>query len=730
MNRKAFFSGILGFLMGSLPLSALTVGVTFGDNAVLQRELPVYVRGTAAPGEKVSVSFGGQSAEGVSDAEGEWLVELSPMAACAEGRELVIQGESETIVSRNVLVGEVWLCSGQSNMHCPVWSNDPGFRHETKEYTGLEAVNESEDSQLRILYIPQVCSNVPTNEAVRDVRWQPASPETVKPFSAVGFFFGRTLRENLGVPVGLIGSYWSGSSSEAFISPAGFNSVPELSGVAEEVNAKVPGTPEWEATKQELVRRLETYKSDLEDAYANRRMLPEYPEIPRLARHFRDHQQPTMKYNAMIWPLRKTAMRGVIWYQGETDLGQGPAYLYRMQALHNGFKDTFGNEALDLYCVQLAPFNYGGGNCYLPLLWEAQERFADWDKPHSGMVVINDVGNLKSIHPNDKLTVGKRLANLALSRDYGMTGLAAEMPRFRSAERSGDSLVVSFANVKSWHTLDGGPVRHFEIAGEDGVDYHPAEAVIDGDKIILRSEAVPEPGAVRYMWEPLAEASLMTEADIPLGCFRSTEHDDWPAFIASRTSGWQLVFEADLKSGAKDGRYPYLVDNSADVGGFSEVMYVVEALANDGGTQYLTVNAPAFTEKASELGVPMNLVMQKEIGQATVITNVLEAKSARPFRAAIEFWNENYTPAKQAPWGNGDSETYDYNDWPAGDGNYGSMQIHNLDEGKTVFAYNNFNVGPNADFGIGPQPGGPNYDWTFTANAANFQRISLKIYVK
>ncbi len=711
--------------------AAVLLGPACTDNAVLQRDMPLPIRGTAEPGETVTVTFAGQQKQAIADADGQWQVVLDPLPASSENRTLTATAPSGQTESHNVLVGEVWLCSGQSNMECPLWGGNPRYRHYTDTETGLDAAQQAADDQLRFVMVPRTCSTVATDELAGRPAWQAATVESVQPFSAVGYFFGRQLREKLQIPIGLIGSYWGGSTIEAFTAPEGFDAVPELKSIAESVNAKLPGHPDWEKARDELTVSYLEYLVSVKKAGIEKRPMPVAPAFPAKLVPFDNHQQPAMKYNSMIWPFRGTAIRGAIWYQGESNLYQREGYTPRMAALHQGWKAVFDNPHLKLYYVQIAPFNYGGGNIHMPFFWEAQEKYALDNPVDAGMVVVNDIGNLGDIHPGDKRSVGNRLANLALRRDYGFSDLPAEMPILKSFREDGNAMRLSFNFAAGWHTLDGGPVRHFQLAGRDGI-FHEATAEIDGADILVSCADVAKPYAVRYMFDNLAEASLIADTGLPLGAFRCGNENPWEDTLADYEQTWKIVFKTDLRQGVKNNAMPYEIDNSAAIGDFSRVAYAVIAKDAAGQTRYLFLEADAFTKEAARLGVPAlatGTVFQQRIGKTRILTNAGGLANGEITDTAIEFWGHNYAATIKMGYAGGDNGKYDFDDTRVENGSYGSMQFHDLAGNKTLFSYSNFTVGANADLGFGNATDG-NPDWTFSKAMQNYTSVILYVFVK
>jgi sialate O-acetylesterase len=437
-----------------------------GDNMVLQRDREVPVWGWDDPGVTVTVSCAGAAASAQADDQGRWLVKLPKMSAGGP-HTLTVKG-STTVKVQNVLVGEVWLCSGQSNMEWPVnASNNPEEERAAAKFP-----------QIRHIKIP----HVPADQRQSDVAtggWQVCSPETVGDFTAVGYFFGRRLHQELDVPVGLIGSNWGGTRIEPWTPPEGFRHIPALKNIAD---------------------NLESFPAKNEQGQIN-------------------HQTPLALYNGMIAPLVPYAIRGAIWYQGESNNGEGMLYYEKMKALIHGWRTLWSDPEMPFYFVQLAPFRYGGDGTRLPGIWEAQQ--ATLSVPHTGMAVTVDISDVADIHPRNKQDVGARLALWALAKTYGVDDLVYSGPLYKSMRVDGDAIRVAFEHIDGGLvSRNGQPLTHFTIAGADG-KFVPAHAEIRGDEVVVHADAVQEPTAVRFAWHEEAEPNLSNRAGLPAGPFRT-----------------------------------------------------------------------------------------------------------------------------------------------------------------------------------------------------------------
>lgn len=483
----------------------------FSSNMVLQRNKPIRISGTAPAGMEVTVRFADRTAKGTASADGEWKTEFPAMDAGGP-YEMKIEGKGTPVVFTNVMVGEVWLCSGQSNMEWRLQNAD-GAKSEidAANYPNLRFYN---GSNYRAEANPQ--KNLTAS-------WTVCTPATAAGFSAVAYFFGLELLKDLKVPVGLVHVSWGGTRIEPWTAPSGFAAVPSLKPYHEEILGRVPGSPENKKITDEAIAGMEAWLVQAKKDRAEGKQIESPPVFPRALNMSRDNSQnrgyPAFLYNSMIAPLLPYTFRGALWYQGCSNVGEGAVYKDKMQALIYSWRKEFNDPALPIYFVQLAPYTYGGGSPdRLPMVWEAQQAFADSD-PNAFMAVINDIGNVKDIHPRNKKDVGRRLALLALKHQYGRN-IAADSPFYGSHEADGARMIVTFRNAKQLKTRDGKAPDFFEIAGADG-KFFPAKAEISGNRVILTSDKVNAPCLVRFAWIQTAEPNLRNEADLQAGAFRA-----------------------------------------------------------------------------------------------------------------------------------------------------------------------------------------------------------------
>ena len=454
----------------SSPLWAeLKLPAVLSSHMVLQRGEAVPIWGWDSPGTVVSVRLGDLRSVATAGADGKWTAYLPAMKA--GGPHTVTISGSSVATLEDVLVGEVWLCSGQSNME---WS----IRQSKNADEEIAAATDTKIRHIKLRHTPAA----EPQTVVPSDGWKVTSPETAPNFTAVGYYFGRKLRAELDVPIGLIGSNWGGTRIEPWTPPVGFQRVEALKNIADN--------------------------------------LGEFPK--KRGNGSVDHQSALALYNGMIHPLLPYAIRGALWYQGESNNGEGMLYFEKMKALVQGWREVWNDSELPFYFVQLAPFRYRGDPTRLPGIWEAQT--ASLALPHTGMAVTVDIGNVTDIHPRNKQDVGARLALWALAQTYGRINTVYSGPLYTSMEVDGNSVRLRFDHVGGGLiSRDGEALTHFTVAGESK-EFHPATAEIQGDTVVVRSEAVSAPVAVRFGWHQEAEPNLSNKEGLPASPFRT---DDW-----------------------------------------------------------------------------------------------------------------------------------------------------------------------------------------------------------
>lgn len=475
MKMKTYFF-MMVFLLAQLESQAeVRLSALFTDGMVLQQQSKVPVWGWADPQTTVTLqtSWNGQKYQAKADKLGQWkIVVQTPVAG---GSYQIKVSEKNVIELYDILIGEVWLCSGQSNMEMPL-----------KGYPGqpilgsTEAMVNSRDDQLRIYTVPRNPLLQPASDSKPSV-WKKVEPQSVVGFSATAYYFGRQLRKTLGVPVGLIHSSYGGSNIEAWM---------EASWLADQKDIKIP--------KQE---------EGLKDK----------------------NRVPTMLYNGMIHPIAGYGIRGIIWYQGESNYERPDQYEVLFPRMVEKFRSLWGNHELPFYFTQIAPFDYAslppyhvGGKYNSAYLRDAQRKSLD-KIPYSAMAVTMDLGEQNCIHPSHKQQSGERLAYLALHGSYGFASLNLKSPVYEKLEIKGSTAVLFFKDAPLGLTSYGKEIKTFEIAGKDQV-FYPADAVLKGKTIVVASLKVEEPVAVRYAFKDFVVGEVFGANGLPLSSFRT---DDW-----------------------------------------------------------------------------------------------------------------------------------------------------------------------------------------------------------
>lgn len=436
-------AGVTALLLTTVAQADVKLPSVLNSHMVLQRDVPLPIWGWADAGEAVTVTVGDNSQKATADTAGKWQVTLPAMKADGKSHSIKISGNN-TIELKDVLVGEVWIGSGQSNME---------WRMTSTQNAG-DAIKAANHPNIRLFHVKKVQKPQPADDVEVTAHWSACTKDSIPAFSAVLYYYGRKLHEELDVPVGLINSSWGGSPIE-------------------------PWT-------------------------------------------IKDGQSGGM-YNGMIAPLQPFAVRGSIWYQGETNVirKNGLTYYQKMQDLIEGWRAAWKSD-LPFYFVQIAPWSGRYEPGQLPALWEAQA--ASLKIPHTGMAVTTDlVDNIADIHPRNKLDVGNRLARWALAKTYGKKDVVYSGPLFKSAKVDGSSISVGFAHAGGLKSRDGKPLSEFQIAGADG-EFHKATAKIDGETIVVASDAVAEPKVVRFGWHKVANPNLINGAGLPASPFQTS---DW-----------------------------------------------------------------------------------------------------------------------------------------------------------------------------------------------------------
>lgn len=490
---KLLFAVICLFPLKADALQAdeLRVAGVFTDNAVLQREVRLPVWGTVSGGSSVKVQFAGQVKTVLSDSNGNWHAELMPLEASGVGRSMIVESGEQRIKIRNLLVGEVWYASGQSNMQMTL-SACAG-----KIAAIRDIVETAPESNIRVLRIDEADAAQPLRRRTKLTQWQVDNPVNRSRQSAVAWFFARKIHATLDVPVGIIEGAWGGKPIEGFISESQF---------------------EGHASLRPIVSLANQDKLDELAAYEGGVVIRNTAGMPGRI------------FNARIAPTAPFALRGFIWYQGESNAGNGEDprnYRFKMQALVDGLRQAWSQPELPVYYVQLPAFS----DKAVGWVRLREEQRLSLAIKHTGMAVAIDLRD-SDIHPGNKLDVGERLAFSALAKTYGMK-IAFSGPLFKSATADGDAMRVEFDHADSGLMVArkeglaapkltaNAELAHFELADQTG-RWYPAAATIDGNAVWVRSAAVTRPRAVRYACsgDP-AGANLYNQAGLPASPFCS-----------------------------------------------------------------------------------------------------------------------------------------------------------------------------------------------------------------
>jgi len=487
--------------------TGLSLPSLIGDGMVVQQGKPIRVWGRAAPGAEVSVSMAGRKGLARADAAGAWSLEMEPLEAGGPHEMLIAAGD-ETARLKDVLVGEVWVCSGQSNMEWPMTL--------TRDSTAEVAAANHE--MIRLFRVPRGVARLPQDRT--GGAWQRCTPANIaagESFSAVGYFFGRELHRQLGVPVGLIHSAWGGSPIEAWTPLETLRQDAELSDLMQTWERMVAGAEE---KLDGFVEQFSEWRRRAAEAERDGSAPPAPPLVddPR-----QNHWRPGGLFNAMIAPLTRIGVCGAIWYQGESNVGQPERYARLLPAMIRSWRKAWDDRNLAFVFVQLP--NYGMTEPpHETWAYMREAQLAALDLPRTGMAVTIDVGDTFNIHPPDKLPVGERLARAALSVAYGRDVLPCG-PLYDGAAFADGLARVRFRHAgDGLASSDGGPLRGFAVAGQDR-RFFPAEATIEGGTVCVRSARVPGPVAVRYAWADDPDCNLCNTAGLPASPFRS---DRWP----------------------------------------------------------------------------------------------------------------------------------------------------------------------------------------------------------
>lgn len=515
-----------------MPLMAVELPAIFSDHAVLQTGDDTPVWGKGRDGEKITVSIAGVSATATA-AGGKWMVHLTGLAAAEAGQDLVVKGDT-TLTVKDVLLGDVWLCSGQSNMAFAVKGS----------HTGAAEIPKATDAGIRLFQVPSLPSRVPLT--AMQAGWKVCAPDTVPGFSAVGYYFGRELRELRKRPIGLIGSYWGGTPAQAWTSREALAAAPAFANYLD-VLTKLDNAPE--TVRAELAKKMAAYDVELKqvreanaaakkiwdkevvDAKAAGKPAPALtvkPEPKKPGDPNTDPHTPANLFNGMIAPLIPYAITGAIWYQGESNAGAADEYATLFPRMITDWRTRWGRGDFPFLFVHLSSWQNPQKNPVEPgpIPQVRQTQQAALALPKTGMASALDVNAGPDIHPADKLDVGKRLAQVARKVAYG-ENVACESPRFTALQVDGATVRLSFEHAEGLHVAvppwlgdkatkpSATEPASFAVCGADG-QWQWAKARIDGQAIVLTSDEVKVPVAAAFAWAPNPQVNVYNAQGLPL----------------------------------------------------------------------------------------------------------------------------------------------------------------------------------------------------------------------
>lgn len=467
MEKKRFLLFLLYSVFCVALIAKVKLPSIISDNMVLQQQTRVKLWGTSSKKTdiKVSTSWNDKVYKTKSDSEGKWEIIIE--TAKAGGPYKIVINDGDTVELNDIFLGEVWLCSGQSNMEMPM----KGFFGQPVEHSSEVIADATASTPIRLFTVKRNPSKVSLEDCPGE--WMINVPENVANFSATAYFFGLQLQRSLNVPVGLVNSSWGGSAIQSWMD------------------------------SEVLKQYLEISQNHLTDN----------SEVKN------PHSVASMLYNGMINPIKKYTFKGVIWYQGESNRYDAVQYETLFQSFVKDWRIKLNNDKLPFYYVQIAPYNYGNKDAIVSALLREAQYNCEKKIDNVGMVVTMDIGNETCIHPSQKKEVGSRLAYMALSRTYNIKGIYAESPRYKSHEVKGNRIVISFERAPLGITSNYKPLQNFEIAGEDGI-FYPADArIVNRKSVEVWNDGVKNPVSVRYAYKNYVEGTLFGVNGMPVSSF-------------------------------------------------------------------------------------------------------------------------------------------------------------------------------------------------------------------
>ena len=497
-----FLCTFLLVLLIEFPLHAqIRLPAIIGDNMILQQQSDVAIWGWASPGERITIRPGwpGKPVGVVAAPDGKWITRIKTTKAGGP-YTLSFTGKKDSVRINNILLGEVWLASGQSNMEFFIGKTP------NPSYTGVinhDAVMlDAEHSDIRTIDVPNKVSDTPLYNFKGE--WKVCSAKTIDTFSAVAYFFAKEINKATGFPIGIINATWGGTPAESWTRKEVLQSDSSLNEIVLRYDKQV----------QDFPAANEKYKADLDkwkaDSNTNKGAAPVAPMGPKSSK------SPYKLYNGMIVPIQPYTIRGVIWYQGESNADRAWQYRKLFPAMIDNWRKDWNNNKLPFYFVQISPHRSQNAE-----IRDAQ-LYVYHTVPFTGMAVTTDNGDSLDIHPRNKELVGKRLAAWALRNEYGQKQLITSGPLYNSMRIEKNKIRIFFDFDKGLYAKDG-QLSEFTIAGEDSI-FVPAKAVIEGNTVLVWSDAVQQPKAVRFAWRNIPSADLYNAAGLPASPFRT---DKW-----------------------------------------------------------------------------------------------------------------------------------------------------------------------------------------------------------
>ena len=498
---------LLAFFFGVANVQAdVRLPAVISNNMVLQKDIPLPIWGWADPGERITVTIGKSVLTKTADRAGNWRVTLPPIKTAGGPHEMIVKGKNEIKVS-NILIGEVWVGSGQSNMQFSL----------TQSINGQQEIENAKFPKMRLFTIPLVSAGTPLKDV--DAQWVECSPDTVAGASALLFYFGHEIHKQMDVPVGLITAAWGSTRIQSWIAPQGYEAIRELGGEKKEWLSMLNKHSENLAiyAEQKKAYDLAVKATNVVESSPS---APPNPPIHPLNNNF----QHTGVYNGMIHPIVPFGIRGLVWYQGESNNGDGMHYYHLTRGLIEGWRAAWNqqvNRDFPFLFAQLAPFFYRVDPTHLAGIWDAQ--LATLVLKNTGMAVLTDITSIFDIHAPNKQEVGRRLSLWALAKTYGKADLVYSGPLYKSMKVDGSKAIISFDHASGLKSRDGKDLSWWSISGDDK-QFVKASAKIEGDTVVIAAEGVTKPAAVRFGWHQLAEPNLTNSADLPASPFRT---DTW-----------------------------------------------------------------------------------------------------------------------------------------------------------------------------------------------------------